>query len=83
MQCIRNSQNLCQNGTILCLHHLGHVGLTVMFKLRRHTQAEKKNYEIFEILYLATKTVTLLDSLSEITPQSPLFTKVINTVAEF
>ena len=47
-----------------------------------HTEAEKKaviSVAVVERLYsacLATKTATLRDSLSEITPQGPLFTKV-------
>ena len=47
-----------------------------------HTEAEKKaviSVAVVERPYsacLATKTATLRDSLSEITPQGPLFTKV-------
>ena len=44
-----------------------------------HTEAEKKaviSVAVVERLCLATKTATLRDSLSEITPQGPLFTKV-------
>ena len=52
------------------------------FRIYRHTEAEKKvviSVAVVERLYsacLATKTATLRDSLSEITPQGPLFTKV-------
>ena len=48
----------------------------------RHTEAEKKaviSVAVVERLYsacLATKMATLRDSLSEITPQGQLFTKV-------
>ena len=66
---------------ILCLHHLGHVGLTVtwsFFELDTQKLAVI-SVAVVERLYsacLATKTATLRDSLSEITPQGPLFTKV-------
>ena len=44
-----------------------------------HTEAEKKaviSVAVVESAGLATKTATLRDSWSEITPQGPLFTKV-------
>ena len=60
------------------------MGLTVTWSFFpiSHTEAEKKAFfsvAVVERLYsacLATKTATLRDSLSEITPQGPLFTKV-------